>query len=343
MPDYLSAVADVPFRLGRPEDLPHRPTGLASARTAAEALSHAAARTGTAALLDACRAVRTELAVTLGEPVGEDPDESEANRANDIAFGIVRTDGPPTAVLVDAALAALSGVLDLAADRGIGLDRRDWTDLVNGFDTVLAWLADPDTVPARPSVPAAPEIREVRPDDALRRWVRGHHVFMVFAQGGAMAARSLSQCAGAEDKDGAVVAASIATTLMGSSRAALRFAGDVTNLAYQSEIRPTLMPPVAPPKMSGLRWRDHEALVRQLAAARDGFAWLSRSHPELLQGFRAELETAYLAHRGVCESFVGTESPSLLATSRSGRSAVGVLDQFRELRLQLLPETGAQS
>jgi hypothetical protein len=295
------------------------------------------------ALLDAGRAVRAELAVSLGEPVGEDPDESEANRANDIAFGIVRTDAPPAPVLIDAALASLSGVLDLAADRGIGLDRRDWTDLINGFDTLLAWLANPRTVPARPPVPAAQGIREVRADDALRRWVRGHHVFMVFAQGSALAARNLSHCAAAGDMEGAVVATRVATALMCSSRAALRFAGDVTNLAYRSEIRPTLMPPVAPPKMSGLRWRDHEALVRQLAAARDGFAWLARSHPELLQGFRAELEATYLAHRGVCESFVGTESPSLLATSRSERSAVGVLDQFRELRLQLLPEAGATS
>jgi hypothetical protein len=41
----------------------------------------------------------------------------------------------------------------------------------------------------------------------------------------------------------------------------------------------------------------------------------------------------------VCEQFVGDSSPSLLARPGSSRSAVGVLAQFREQRLGLVPSS----
>jgi hypothetical protein len=153
-----------------------------------------------------------------------------------------------------------------------------------------------------------------------------------------MACACLGDQAARGDADGALVAATVATRLMWASRGALRYAGDAAQPEYDAEIRPTLMPPVAPPKMSGLRWRDHEALVRALTDSTKGWAWLAERDDAPLAEFRDALGATYDAHRGVCAHFVGERSTSLLANSSSSRSAVSVLDQFRRIRLAALPE-----
>jgi hypothetical protein len=273
-----------------------------------------------------------------GEPVRGDPGESAANRDNDLAFGIVRTRGPAVELLVDAALGSLIGVLEVAVSRGSGLDQRSWQRLVGGFDVLLSWLADPCRPPAQAVVPSAGEPGAALREDALRRWVRGHHVFMVFAQGCALATDCLRDAWRRRDLPGAEAAAAAAGGLMRGSQGALRYAGDANQQQYHAEIRPTLMPPVAPPKMSGLHWRDHEALVRALDQSSDAWTWLGERRPDLLVGFRAALDQTYASHQGVCQHFVGDQSPSLLAAKGSARSAVGVLAQFRRLRLRALPE-----
>lgn len=333
--DYLPRVADVPFLLGRPEELPRTASDVAGEHGAARAVARlraGGARTGVAALAAAVRAARAELAVAPGEPLAHDPDESEANRDNDLAFGIVRVPGDPLPRLVDAALAALAGVVELAGERGTDLASADWAKAVAAVEALLAWLADPLAPPRTSPPPTPPRRGALGPEDGLRKWVRGHHLFMVLAQGGVVALSCLADAADRGDERAAVAAASAAVALMRGCEGALRFAGDVTAEQYAGEIRPTLMPPVAPPRMSGLHWRDHEWLIRALPASRPGWAFLEDGHAELVEDFRAALDRAYLAHRGVCEHFVGDRSPSLLAAPGSRRSAVGVLDQLRALR-----------
>jgi hypothetical protein len=340
MTDHLPQAATVPFRLGRPEELPGVLTEVAAAGAVtrpATLLLDDAAWADCETLEDAARAARAALAADPGPLVRDDPQESAANRDNDLAFGIERHGGAALSLMVDAGLAALIGLLELTRRRGVGLTEVDWADLFAGFATVIGWPADPGTPPDRPA-PALPNPRgTARPDDALRCWVCGHHVFMVFAQCGAMALRCLRSAVEAGDTAGARRAAEAATTMMRASRGALRFAGDSSNDEYVAEIRPTLMPPVAPPKMSGLHWRDHEALIDALAGAGD--AWPALADARLVAGFRDALDATYLAHRGVCEQFVGDSSPSLLARPGSSRSAVGVLAQFREQRLGLVPSS----
>jgi len=341
MMDYLPSVATVPFRLGRPEDLPNTAADIAShrARLAVTRLADPRARTDVHALLDAAVRTRAEVAELPGSRIHADPAESEPNRDNDAAFGIHRVDGSPLPLLVDAAVAALIGVLEPVADVGSGIDERSWTDLVRGVDTLLDWCADPHVAPRLRPVPVpAPRGASVS-NSALRSWVRGHHLFMVLAQGCAMACTCLDDHAARDDVDGALVAATVATRLMWASRGALRYAGDAGQPEYDAEIRPTLMPPVAPPKMSGLRWRDHEALVRALTGSTKSWAWLAERDDAPLAEFRDALGATYDAHRGVCAHFVGEGSTSLLTNSSSSRSAVSVLDQFRRIRLAALPES----
>lgn len=345
MTDYLPHVATVPFPMPRPEDLPTDAPAIAAAAPAALAalaarMADPANRTGTARLLAAARTARADLGPVPGTLVGEDPGESRPNRDNDLAFGIERHHGDPFALLVAAVLNAEIGTLELAGERGTGLDDPEWCDLIAGFDVLLRWPANPARLPGPLPVPGSVRPGRPEPLDGLRRWVRGHHVFMVLAQGGTLAVNSLRAAAGAGDEELAAAVAGVASRVMWACRAALRFAGDASPDQYEAEIRPTLMPPVAPPQMSGLRWRDHEALVAALTASTDAWSWLAERRPGPLEDFRTALDATYDAHRGVCAHFVGTHSPSLLATSRSQRPAVGVIEQFHRLRAGTLPTAG---
>lgn len=342
-PDYVAQVATVPFLLGRPEELPasQRQVRDAVARRAGQVLgrlSTPGARDSLGSLLSAARAIQAELVSTGTGPVGDDPAESEANRDNDLAFGIVRTHGPAAALLVDAGVHALIGILEVAADRGSDLDAPSWQRLLGGFDALFGWFADPGRAPVPAEFPPAGPPAPPAPQDALRRWVRGHHVFMVFAQAATTAFRVLQDSAESADPAGAAAAAGATVALMRGCHGALAYAGSANRDQYNEQIRPTLMPPVAPPKMSGLHWRDHEALIVELSRSGPAWKWLEVRRPGLLGEFRQVLAEAYDAHRGVCEHFVGDTAPSLLATQRSSRSAVGVLSQLRRVRLGALPE-----
>ncbi|MDG4863768.1 hypothetical protein P8605_37060 [Streptomyces sp. T-3] len=342
-PDYVAQVATVPFLLGRPEELPTTVPGIEriadrAARVRGR-LSGPGSRESVGALLAAARAVRDELVPTGDGRVGDDPEESEANRDNDLAFGIVRTRGPAAALLVDAAVAALIGVLEVAEAQGSDLEPQSWQWFLDGFDALLGWFAEPGSVPVPAAVPAAgTPTAAVVPQDALRRWVRGHHVFMVFAQAATMACHVLQDGARRTDPETAATAAGVLLQLMRGCQGALAYAGSANRAQYNEQIRPTLTPPVAPPKMSGLHWRDHEALIVALGSSGPAWSWLESHRPGLLGQFRNVLGEAYDAHRGVCGHFVGDTAPSLLATQRSSRSAVGVLSQLRRVRLGALPE-----
>lgn len=343
MTDYLPLVATVPFVLARPEDLPTTVPAVEAAlppgaHAVAARLSDPGGRSDLPALLDTVRAARDELAGHHSTRIIDDPQESRPNRDNDEAFGIERHQGQPLALFLTALLAAYQGALDIVDDQGTGLDADDWQELVAGFDVTACWTASPRREIGLLTAPPADGVRRTLPMDGLRRWVRGHHVFMVFAQGCALAVSAMAAAEADGERDTAAAAAAVATRLMRASRAALRFAGDATDTQYQAEIRPTLMPPVAPPQMSGLRWRDHEALVRVLTGAGSAWASLGAERPELLEAFRDALDAAYDAHKGVCGHFVGGESPSLLATARSQRPAVGVIGQFHRMRAGLLPD-----
>ncbi|MEU9035657.1 hypothetical protein AB0D45_12280 [Streptomyces sp. NPDC048352] len=345
-PDYVAQVATVPFRMGRPEELPGtldevRAAAAARAGEAVRGLARPGARTDLDALLAQVRQTRAALAPAGTVPVGDDPAESEANRDNDLAFGIVRTRGPVTELLVDAALAALVGILEVAADRGSHLDEPAWERLLGGFDALLDWLADPHSAPRPRPVPAVAPPGPPVHQDALRRWVRGHHVFMVLAQGCALATACMRDSAARGDLPGAEASAAAAEALMRGCQGALLYAGDANREQYNQQIRPTLMPPVAPPKMSGLHWRDHEVLIKELARSREAWEWLAARGSVRPAAFRAALGEAYDSHIGVCDHFVGDQSPSLLAAQGSSRSAVGVIGQFRKIRLSSLPEQPA--
>jgi hypothetical protein len=227
--DYLAAVATVPFTLGRPEDLPASVAELSSVNTAAASVLSAIRPPSVRSRADRLLAAWAAAAARIGSPPGAqvtgDRAESEANRANDLAFGIRRVTGEPSAVLVHATVAAVRGVLELAAAQGTVLDAPAWHDLLSGTECLLTWLAAPRQAPQPTPVPHPGPARPPRPSDGLRHWVRGHHLFMVLCQGAAMALRCLTTSTARQETDDVTAAAGAAITFMRASRAALLYAG----------------------------------------------------------------------------------------------------------------------
>jgi hypothetical protein len=336
------------FYLLAPESLPRSRTECVASGGAAAALeiicTCPADGQDEAVLVEARRAVaRLNLDPRSLVPVGEDdPHESEANRSNDRTFGIVRVRGEVIPILVHSTLQGFVALLEEAIAGGANVSAQEWSKLRGAFSLLFHLLrngtvddyANPDRLPAPIEPPQATE----KQHSALSRWIRGHHMFMVLIQGLVAAFSSLEREVEAGQLGQAKDSLQAATCLMAGSGAALRFTGDFQYSDYEREVRPTLMPPIAPQGLTGLYWRDHEYLMKLLTKMRPLFTSLEPSLREQLHSFCHALQKTYNSHKVVCASFVGTVQPSLLMATRIERSAVDTLDHFMRVRLNLVKD-----
>jgi hypothetical protein len=335
-------MATSPFYLLRPDELPRSRGDVArDRRTRSALIPLSRALVGTrsdGAVLAATRAALRDLAFgpTDFSPVGDDPDETAPSRANDQSFNMVRVRGAAALVAAHSTLRSLALLLEDVREAGTDLDGERWGRLRRAFATIVALLSD--EAPARGAAPAvaprAPDPADAR--DALRRWTRGHYAFMSIVQGLVVALNRMAEAFEAED--GAAVGEALlsAAAIMRGADSALRFAGDFPYTAYEKAVRPTLMPPIAPPGMTGLHWRDHKHMVAVLARLRPRFARMDPALQPQLEDFHQATLDAYESHKYVCASFVGTERPSLLMAARTEKTAIETLDHFKAIRAGLL-------
>jgi len=338
-----------PFYLLAPESLPRSREDCVARGDAAAAVAIARAcvpgGSDASALIEAGRALaRLNLDPRSLVVVTEDAHESDGNRSNDQAFGIVRVRGDLVPILVHSTLQGFVALLEEAEAGGTTVDGADWRRLRGAFALLLQILSDGsvdpraaatsgiDVAPVQPSQAAEPE------HSALSRWTRGHHMFMVLIQGLITSFSSFQRevAAGRIDRAGDSLRA--ATGLMAGAGVALRFTGDFAYSAYEREVRPTLMPPIAPDGLTGLYWRDHEYLIVFLTKARALFTTLDPALRGELHAFHEALKGTYDSHKAVCASFVGTERPSLLMATRTQKSAIETLEHFKRVRLHLVQD-----
>ncbi|KDA42836.1 hypothetical protein [Frankia sp. BMG5.23] len=333
--------AEPVFRLLRPEHLPSpaatRELMLAAVPDVSATLA-ATLQESEGTVLAAVREALALVPLPAGTVEGgPDAAESTGNRDNDGAFAIVRVDGDRHRLLVHTVLTGYEVLLDDVLRSGSGLDAAQWTRLREGFAALLAHLTGFDATVLGGHRPV-PLRAGAGSSDALRRWIRGHRIFMVYIQGLIVAVDELADAVKRAAADQAMTALELAVTLMLASESALRFAGDFTPEEYENLVRPTLTPPVAPAGLSGLHWRDHEYLIRRLAESGRLLAGLDPALVPLRARFREAYAATYDAHRFVCARFVGDEAGSLLMTPKSKQSAVGVLAHYKRVRLQQVPE-----
>jgi hypothetical protein len=323
------------FPMLRPQDLPASSAELAvlTKEPAVRLLSRFlddSTHASDEATLDLLRAAQAELALDPAEftVITDDPEESTGNRDNDNAFAIVRVRGDKSRLLANAVLRAYVTLLEERDNGGSALDAIAWRRLHTGFRAMIAYLAARDQ--PEPTGDYAP--RPASGGAALQRWIHGHHIFLVLVQGLVITMRCFADNARREQTAATREALRAATEIMWGSEAALRFTGDFPYSEYEKLVRPTLMPPTAPPDMTGLRWRDHEYLIRALAGMRSCFSRLDpRVEPERVRLLEA-LNATYDSHKSVCAHFVGVEETSVLMSTRSTNSAVSTLEHFKRNR-----------
>nr|ADQ55481.1 catechol hydroxylase [uncultured organism] len=125
-----------------------------------------------------------------------------------------------------------------------------------------------------------------------------------------------------------------AIKLMKATEVALYYTGEFSSKSYNENVRPTLMPPISQPEMSGLNWRDHQFMVKNCMRSIGKLNFTS--YPIIQKKYNIfiiSLKKAYHAHKYVCGKFVGPASGSLRSNEYS---AVQEIEKFKKLRLKIL-------
>lgn len=338
--DDHSAVAE-PFHLLRPQDLPRIPSGGSTGAAGAAAVVENVLRGVDHDTLDTVEAALWENGLTAADftVLTDDPSESVSNRANDQAFGIVRVSGDRLGILRHSTLRGYQTLLrdQFSSGTDLSATKLDWLHLA--FVRLLALhsgTVDPTAVKIAVELPRPGLCPPPDGTYAQRRWIAGHHVFMVLVQGLIIALQEMAEDVRIGRIAGAQRWFDLASALMRGSDAALTFTGNFPYSEYEKRVRPTLIPPTAPPDMSGLRWRDHEYLIRVLVRLRPIFADLDPRLEPWREEFVQALSGSYDAHKTVCAHFVGNEQSSVLMSTRTTQPAVSTLDKFKRSRSALL-------
>lgn len=274
---------------------------------------------------------------SLAEAVSDEHNTQEKYIALvDDYMGVVRVSGDPLLVLIEGIFQGYRELLQEALMAGTSVDAQQWTNLRNGFESMLRYIAQqPVNRSADAPLYLPTTTRECHDDyDPLRRWVLGHHVFYVLIQSLIVAIDCFNSEIESDNLEEAETALALATVLMWSSESALRFAGDFSVTGYNDVVRPSMMPPHAPPGLSGQFSRDHVYLVKFMTGLKQIFAHLHPSLRPQHEQFMQALQTAYESHKFVCDRFVSSEQGSLRMNATSKNTAADVLEGLKKVRLK---------
>ncbi|MDQ3157703.1 MAG: hypothetical protein M3Q98_13425 [Actinomycetota bacterium] len=276
---------------------------------------------------DLCERAAATLA-QLGRPHDRPTLAPDGAWDNDRAFGIARVEGGDPALVLGPVFTTLARLYADVLDGGSSLSREDWTDLERVMACCVSFPLLDQSAWTRGAFSHPGVARTV---DAERRWVIGHHLFMIISEFLIIAGNFLEAASADGDRAMEAKAISAITTLLRGASAAFRYACDFGTDDYNEVIRPSLSPPIAPEGMSGMNWRDHVHLMATFRRLRNHFPdhgdGLDRERSEL----RAAYERMYVSHTHVCKHFVGSEESSLSLSAKT-RSAVDALDRLRQGR-----------
>lgn len=274
------------------------------------------------------------------QPLGQDDPLKRlphiSHLEHDTYCEIDRVKGEPVPIILRNILQVYQGLLEETNASGTSLSPIVWNQLRQAFHTMLHYLADqPLLLALNQSQYQPPSYRHAsQPVDPLYRWRLGHHIFMVLIQNLIIACNCFEDAIKNDDQEEAHTALGLAITLMQGAGASLRFTGDFAPQEYEEIVRPSMMPPQSPPGLSGLLSIDHQHLVKTLVRLKPLFMSLTPPLQEQHALFLAALDDTYEAHKFVCARFIGDEQPSLRMRPDSEKSALDVLDQFKQTRLQ---------
>ena len=339
MPQSSRRTGNIPIFHALPPELV--PRSRASSEAPEAARRDAAACSGLGA-----RAASAELAAAIGRvladmPVAHSrtaaPTACPAAGADDVAldsyFGIVRLEGDAPRIFLRSVLQANLILLEEVHEGGSSLDEAELHKLDDALAAVVSHvLALPRDPPARVG---SWNRAAARGSDPIRRWIRGHHVFVMLTQGLILALQDVEDALTAGRTGDVAAALDLATMLMEGTAVAFRFTGDFAPMQYRDTVRPTMMPPLAPEGLSGVLSPDHRQLLQVLGRLKPRLKELELSACDGYGRFVTAFRAAYDDHIHVCSRFVGSKEPSLLMKAGEEKSAVQQLEYFKRLRMKV--------
>lgn len=274
-----------------------------------------------------------DLSSSFFEKISDDSDESQQNKDNDLAFNIHRVKGDILKIVSHSTLNAYTRLLTEADVVGTNLHKNDWGKLHCAYRVIFNLLSNINhsTYQIIPSDPK--KSIDSSKESGLNRWEQGHYVFMTIIQGMIISLNFFTYHFNNTSNEESINYYMHATAmLMWGSEAALKFAADFSNSAYDLEVRPTLSPPIAPPGMSGLYWRDHEFFIKKIIfKLKPIFSNPPHFLKETVNSFQEALACVYDAHKLVCTKFVGQSESSLISKKPAGI----VLQNYKKNRLHV--------
>jgi hypothetical protein len=239
-------------------------------------------------------------------------------------------------VITKATLCAYEALLKDALTSGSSLTPKQWGDLHTAFRSLLQLIGQDEPVTKNWANQNSMNGLHSGVDQrgALRRWIQGHHVFLILIQGLIISLNCFESAFHDGVLEEGLSALEVATALMNGSSAALHHAGDFPPSIYNENVRPTMMPPNVLPGMSGILARDHRHLVKILHSQRPLYGTLEPPLKQKYNEFVAAFGGTYEAHKLVCAHFGGAERPSLL-NENAQQSGVELLDELKHNRLRV--------
>jgi hypothetical protein len=340
VPQSARRTGDVPiFHALPPELVPRSPASIKAAdtrwRVLLGACSELGARLSSAKLAARLGGVIADMRITVS-PAGAPaacPTAGADDAALDSYFGIVRVEGDAPRIFLRSVLQANLILLEEVNEGGSSLDEAELHKLDDALAAVVSHVLglrrDP---PARVDVwSRAP----TRASDPTRRWIRGHHVFVMLTQSLILALQDVEDALLADRTSDLAAALDLATLLMEGTAVAFKFTGDFAPAQYRDTVRPTMMPPLALEGLSGVLSPDHKQLLQILGRLKPRLKDLQLSARDGYSRFVTAFRAAYDDHIHVCSRFVGSKEPSLLMKAGEEKSAVQQLEYFKRLRMKV--------
>lgn len=259
--------------------------------------------------------------------------------SHDEYFHIERTTaGRPLDILTRSILRSYEELLEDKTEGGTSLSPEQWREIRAAFHSMLRFLSGDLTTETVWVDEEAEAVESRQGCDPLTRWLRGHHVFLIFIQSLITSLNCFVSAYKSRERNLSAFILDLTTVLFDGCSAALHFAGDFSAAEYKADVRPTMMPPQALPGMSGVLAQDHEYLVRMLKSQKELFSSLDPSLKDHYMRFVNAFGNTYEAHKLVCSRFVGDEQPSILRRSEEAEAAVDVLDKVKNIRIRSFHE-----
>ena len=171
-------------------------------------------------------------------------------------------------------------------------------------------------------------------DNARVRWQVGHHLFFTYVQALLVICSKIKKHLDNENLGLANAEIERATQVLWGVSVTFKLTGNFTQAAYDGYVRPNMFE--ADEGFSGMWSHDHDFLVKKvLRELKPVFQDPPSELNASIQKFRQAFAIMYDSHKYVCGKFEG-DAPSLLMGEDAQKTAVGMIDTFKNNRLNVI-------